>query len=192
MNEHNLKKKLTMMIVTVILLSLGLAITSLALAGSIAQIRNNRFAMSTGINLKINGIDSDGDGPPVVDMNDILFEPGGTYKSEFSVANDGTFDVWYRIYFTDVEGALKDHIIVTVKENEENGKVLCSGKMSELSADQVKVGTLEANQQKTLSIEFYFPSDVGNNAQGQSVSFNITANATQMQNNPGPNPDFGN
>lgn len=181
MNEHNLKKKLTMMIVTVILLSLGLAITSLALAGSIAQIRNNRFAMSTGINLKINGIDSDGDGPPVVDMNDILFEPGGTYKSEFSVANDGTFEVWYRVYFTDVNGVLKDYITVTIKEAD--GTELCKGTMSELSADQVKVGTLEANQQKTLSIEFYFPSDVGNNAQGQSVSFNIKVDATQKQNN---------
>ena len=54
MNEQNLKKKLTVMIATVVLLSLGLAITSFALASSIAQVRNNRFAMSMGVELTIN------------------------------------------------------------------------------------------------------------------------------------------
>ena len=180
MNEQNLKKKLTMMIVTVVLLSIGLTVTSFALASSIAQIQNNRFSMSMGVELTIN------DGKPVVDVTDMVYEPGGTYVSEFPIANLGTFDVWYRIYFTNVEGALKDHIIVTVKENEENGKVLCSGKMSELSADQVEVGTLEANQQKTLTIEFYFSHEADNSAQGQTVSFNITANATQKQHQPNP------
>lgn len=182
MNEQNLKKKLTVMIVTVVLLSLGLAITSFALASSIAQVRNNRFAMSMGVELAIN------DGQPVVDVTDMVYEPGGTYVSEFSIANLGTFDVWYRVYFTDVNGALKDYITVTIKEAD--GTVLCKGTMSELSSDKVAVSSLAAGEKKTLTIEFYFSSEAGNAAQGQSVSFNITANATQKQNN--PNKDFGN
>ena len=64
MNEQNLKKKLTMMIVTVVLLSIGLTVTSFALASSIAQVRNNRFTMSMGVELTIN------DGKPVVDVTD--------------------------------------------------------------------------------------------------------------------------
>ena len=182
MNEQNLKKKLTVMIVTVVLLSLGLAITSFALASCIAQVRNNRFAMSMGVELAIN------DGQPVVDVTDMVYEPGGTYVSEFSIANLGTFDVWYRVYFTDVNGALKDYITVTIKEAD--GTVLCKGTMSELSSDKVAVSSLAAGEKKTLTIEFYFSSEAGNAAQGQSVSFNITANATQKQNN--PNKDFGN
>lgn len=182
MNEQKLKKKLTFMIVTVVLLSLGLAITSFALASSIAQVRNNRFAMSMGVELTIN------DGQPVVDVTDMVYEPGGTYVSEFPIANLGTFDVWYRVYFTDVKGVLKDYITVTIKEAD--GTVLCKGTMSELSSDKVAVSSLAAGEEKTLTIEFYFSSEAGNAAQGQSVSFNITANATQKQNN--PNKDFGN
>ena len=91
MNEQKLKKKLTFMIVTVVLLSIGLTLTSFALATSIAQVRNNRFAMSMGVELTIN------DGKPVLDVTDMVFAPGETSQSEFPIANLGTFDVWYRV-----------------------------------------------------------------------------------------------
>lgn len=182
MNEQKLKKKLTMMIVTVVLLSLGLTITSLASASSIAKIRNNRFAMSMGVELKVN------DGQPVVDINDIIFEPGGTYQSEFPVANLGTFDVWYRVYLTGVTGELQDDIIVTIKEKD--GTVLSKGTMNQLTADKAMTGSLAAGEEKTLIIEFYFSPDADNSAQGQTVSYNITADATQKKNN--PDKDFGN
>lgn len=181
MVEQSLKKKLTMMIVAVVLLSLGLTVTSFALASSIAQIRNNRFTMSMGVELKIN------EGNPVVDPTNMVYEPGGTYQSEFPIANVGTFDVWYRVYLTDVEGVLKDFITVTIKEAD--GTVLCKGTMSELSSDKVAISSLAAGEKKTLNIEFYFSSEAGSAAQGQTVSFNITANATQKQNN--PYMDFG-
>lgn len=179
MNEHKLKKKLTLMIVTVILLSIGLTVTSFALASSIAQIRNNRFAMSMGVKLTIN------DGNPI-DVTDMIYEPGGTYKSEFSIANLGGFDVWYRVYFTDVEGALKDYITVTITEfkGTPDEKILCEGKISELSSNKVNVSTLAEGMKSTLYIEFYFSPEAGNAMQGQSVSFNITADATQKKNNP--------
>jgi len=181
MNEQKLKKKLNIMIATVVLLVIGLAITSFALASSIAQIHNNRFAMSLGVELNIN------DGKPVLDVTDVIYEPGGTYISEFPISNLGTFDVWYRVYFTGVEGALKDYITVIVKEKD--GTVLCNGKMSELGSDKVAVSSLAAGEEKILCIEFYFSPEADNSAQGEAVSFNITANATQKQNN--PYMDFG-
>ena len=48
----------------------------------------------------------------------------------------------------------------------------------------------EGGEEKTLTIEFYFSPDADNSAQGQTVSFNITADATQKKNN--PDKDFGN
>ena len=62
--------------------------------------------------------------------------------------------------------------------------------MSELGSNKVAVSSLAAGEKKTLTNEFFFSSAAGNTEQGQSVSFNITANATQKQNN--PNKDFGN
>ena len=182
MNEQNLKKKLTVMIVTVVLLSLGLAITSFALASSIVSIRNNRFTMSMGVDLTIN------DGKPIVDVTDMVYEPGGTYTSEFPISNLGTFDVWYRVYLTGVNGELQDDITVTIKEKD--GTVLSKGTMNQLAADKVMTGSLAAGESKTLTIEFYFFPDADNSAQGQTVSFNITADATQKKNN--PDKDFGN
>ena len=182
MSERKLKRKLNIMIVTVVLLSLGLTVTSFALASSIAQVRNNRFTMSMGVELTIN------DGKPVVDVTDMVYEPGGTYTSEFPIANLGTFDVWYRVYLTGVTGELQDDIIVTIKEKD--GTVLCKGMMNQLTADKVMTGSLAAGESKTLTIEFYFSPDADNSAQGQTVSFNITADATQKKNN--PDKDFGN
>lgn len=84
MNEQKLKKKLTVMIVTVVLLACGLTVTTFALVSSIVSIQNNRFSMSMGVELTIN------DGKPVVDVKDMVYEPGGTYQSEFPIANLGT------------------------------------------------------------------------------------------------------
>jgi hypothetical protein len=182
MNEQNLKKKLTVMIATVVLLSLGLAITSFALASSIVSIRNNRFSMDMSVELMVN------DGNPVVNVANMVYEPGGTYTSEFPITNLGTLDVWYRVYLTGVNGELRDDIIVTIKE--EDGTVLCKGAMNQLTADKVMKGSLAAGESKTLTIEFYFSSDADNSAQGQTVSFNIMADATQKKNN--PDKDFGN
>lgn len=181
MNEQKLKKKLNIMIVTVILLICGLTVTTFALVSSIVSIQNNRFSMSMGVELTIN------DGKPVVDVTDMVYEPGGTYQSEFPISNLGTFDIWYRVYFTNVDGELKDDISVTIKEKD--GTVLCNGTMSELTSDKVAISSLAAGEEKTLYIEFYFSPDADNSAQGQTVSFNITANATQKQNN--PYMDFG-
>ncbi len=173
MNEKKLKNRLIGVIVTVVLLICGLTITSVALVNSIVNLQNNRFTMSMGVDL--NG------GLPVMDMNNIVYEPGGRYQSTFPISNNGTFDVWYRVYFTEVDGTLKDYITVTVKE--EDGRVLCSGKMHELEKKKVSVGTLAAGEEKNLCIEFYFSPDADNSAQGQSVYFNITADAVQTQNN---------
>ena len=181
MEAKKLENRLRIMLITIVFLLFGLTFTSLALADSVVRVQNNRFQMSSGLSIKIN------DGAPVVDVTDIVYEPGGTYRSEFPISNKSNFAIWYKIYFTDVQGELNDYITVTVKEAD--GKVLCKGKMSELGSNKASVGTLDANEEKTIYIEFYFLPDSGNSAQGKSVSFNIAATSTQKENN--PNKDFG-
>ena len=181
MDEQKLRKKLKIMVMTVILLSLGLVCTSYALASSIVKIRTNQFTMSMGVELELN------DGKSVVDMSDVVFEPGGTYTSTFPISNLSGFDVWYRISFANVEGELKDY--VSVKVTEEDGTVLCDGLISKLTAANVSVSSLAAGEEKNLKIEFYFSKDAGNIHQGETVAFNIKADATQKQNN--SNKDFG-
>lgn len=181
MDEQKLRKKLKIMVMTVILLSLGLVCTSYALASSIVKIRSNRFTMSMGVELELNN------GKSAIDMSDVVFEPGGTYVSEFPISNLSEFDVWYRISFTNVSGELKDY--VTVKVTEEDGTVLCNGLISKLSADKVMVSSLAAGEEKNLKIEFYFSKDAGDIHQGKTVAFNIKADATQKQNN--NDKDFG-
>ena len=175
MNEKKLRKKLKIMVVTFILLSIGLVCTSYVLASSIIKIHNNYFVMNKGLKLELSN------GEAVIDMSDVVFEPGGNYKSDFSITNLSDFDVWYRISFINVSGELKDYVIVKVKE--ENGIVLCDGLISKLTKGDVSTGSLSAGEEKKLIIEFYFLKNVGNNYQGKTVTFNIKADATQKQNN---------
>ena len=176
MTGKNIRKKLNILLVTVFLLLSGLAVTSFALTSSVITLRNHHFSMSTGVELEIN------DGSPVIDGSDVLYEPGGSYQREFSIANPGVIDIWYRIYITDAEGAFKENITVTIKEP--GGTVLCHGRMDELSAETAAVASLGAKEEKILSIELYFAPDAENGAQGKEVSFTIAADATQKKNNP--------
>lgn len=181
MNKNKLKGRLYLTIALFSLLVCSFTTTSFALALSIARLNNNRFEMSMGVELNLNG------GEPIVDTTSMVYEPGGTCVSEFPVTNLSTFDVWYKIFFTDVDGTLSDHITVTVREKD--GTVLCTGRLSDIHKDNVTVSSLASGQQKMLEIEFYFSPDAGNGAQGQTVSFGITAQATQKKNN--PDQDFG-
>lgn len=181
MSERKLRQKLKIMVATVALLSLGLIGTSVALASSIVKIRTNHFTMSMGVELELN------EGKPVVDMSDVVFEPGGTYVSEFPISNLSSFDVWYRVYFTGVEGNLKEYVYVTISEEE--GTILCKGLIGEIDSDNAVVSSLASGEEKNLVIEFTFSKEADDSMQGQKMNFNITADATQKQNN--PHKDFG-
>ena len=177
-NERNLVRKLTALIIAIVLLACGLCVTTYALVDSIVTIKNNKFSMSMGVALKVNN------GDPILGVDDIVFEPGGTYTTEFPVSNLGTFDIWYRVYFTGVEGELKDYVTVTVKEINEDGEfVFGKAKLSEFTADKVlKSYITTTEREKKVSIEFYFSPEL--DEQGGLVSFDIKVDATQMPNNP--------
>lgn len=76
---------------------------------------------------------------------------------------------------------------VTVKNGD---TILCSGKMSDLTRDNMQfIGSLPAKgaagSRLDLTISFYFPKDVGNTAQNGTLQFDLCADGTQVKNNPG-------
>ena len=159
-----------------VLLALGLMVTTLAIALSVAERPDDIF--STGvIQLNLN------DSQPVITEGEYLFEPGMTVKKDFFIRNESTWDVYYRIYFDNISGGLADVLDVTIKNGE---TVLYSGKPSELVRSSVPAAEdiLAVGERRELTVYFYFPKEAGNEAQISDFEFTVCAEATQTKNNP--------
>lgn len=169
-------KKLTASVATIIILSICLCITTFALVWSTVSVENNLF--QTGI-VKINL----NDGKPVIEEHEFLFEPGMTVKKDFFIENQSTWDVYYKLYFTDVEGGLADVLEVTIRDG---NNVLYKGKAKELTKEYVAAANdiLKLNERRNLSVYFHFPEEAGNDAQNLYLSFSMSADAVQTKNNP--------
>lgn len=174
--ESKTLKKLNAGIITVILLSICLCITTFALVYTTVFVDNNLFM--TGI-VKINL----NDGKPVIEEYEYLFEPGMTVKKDFFIENHSTWDVYYKIYFKNIEGGLADVLEIEVKDGDTS---LFKGKMSELTRESVGAADdiLHLNERRDLTIFFHFPEEAGNEAQNLYLAFDISADAVQTKNNP--------
>ena len=162
--------------VTIFLLILCLCITSAALVWATVSVENNLF--HTGI-IKINL----NDGKAVIEEDEFLFEPGMTVKKDFFIKNEGTWDVYYRLYFNEIEGDLADVLEITIKDGD---TVLYSGLMKELAKDKVMAvdKPLNVDEKLTLTAFFHYPEAAGNDTQDESARFTISADAVQTKNNP--------
>lgn len=116
-------------------------------------MENNLF--HTGI-VKINL----NDGKPVIEEHEFLFEPGMTVEKEFFIENQSTWDVYYKLYFEDIEGGLADVLEVSVRDGD---KVLLSGKMSDMTKDNVGAADdiLKLNERRILTVTFHFSGGSG-------------------------------
>ena len=83
MTERKTRSRLTGGIIAVIVLAVCLVVTTVALAYSIASVRDNTFATG-GVRINLN------DGEPVIRPDEFLFEPGMTVKKDFFIENDST------------------------------------------------------------------------------------------------------
>lgn len=177
MSETNkTARKLTGGVVTVILLLLCLGITTFALVYSMLRVDDNLF--QTGIvKLNLN------DGEPVIKEDEFLFEPGMRVQKTFFLKNESSCDVYYKLYFENVEGKLGDILDVTIKDQDET---LYQGKLSSLTKEAVGPADdiLKLQEQREFTILFYFPKETGNEAQNLGVSFDLSADAVQTKNNP--------
>ena len=175
-------KKLQINVITLILLCLGLCITSFAMAMTISySIRDNYF--QTGI-IKVNL----NDGKAIMDERDPLFEPGMTITKNFFIKNESSEAIYYKLNFTGVSGELSKAIEVTIFDSSLNE--LVSGKIYEFEADKELIGSLSRYEKQDLIAQFHFPKSGGNEYKDKSVEFKMSAIAVQAKNNNSENPEF--
>ncbi len=174
-SKRTTSQRLTASIVAIILLSICLCVTTFALTYSIVAVENNLFITGS-VKINLN------DGVPVIQEHEFLFEPGMTVKKDFFVQNESSCDVYYRLYFQNVEGGLADHLQIKICDGD---KVLFSGTPNELNRENVGAAddVLHLNEKRELQIYFHFPVDAGNEAQGMYLTFDLAADAVQTKNN---------
>ncbi len=173
----NPAKRLSISIATLLILCLCLCITSFALGMAVYEVRNNTF-QTGGIEIDLNG------GQPVITADEFLFEPGMTVEKPFYIQNNGTWAVYYKLYFSQVSGSLGDILEVTILN--EDGTILMSGILSELTQTNSPAvdDVLEVGQRQELTVRFHFPQESGNTYQGEGLTFDLSALAVQTKNNP--------
>ena len=173
----NKAKKLSISIVSLVVLCLCLCITSFALGMALYEVKSNSF-QTGGIEIDLNG------GKPVITADEFLFEPGMTIEKPFYIQNNGTWSVYYKLYFSHVSGNLGDVLDVTILTEE--GEVLLTGKLSTLTEGNVPAleNELETNQRQELTIRFHLPEDEENTYQSNALTFELSAIAVQTKNNP--------
>lgn len=174
----NKKKKLSISVAAMVMLCLCLCITSFALAYAVIKVDDNRF-QTGGIGIDLNH------GEPVITADEFLFEPGMTVEKSFYIQNNGTWAVYYKLYFNQVEGNLGHVLDVTILNEE--GEVLLSGKLADLTKGKTPAieSALEVGQRQDLTIRFHFPETAGNSMQSGSLTFELSAIAVQTKNNKG-------
>lgn len=169
-------KKLTGSIIAVIILAVCLCITTFALVWATVSVDNNLFHTGS-VKINLN------DGNPVIEEHEFLFEPGMTVKRNFFIENQSTWDVYYKLYFDNVQGSLADVLQITV---EDGGRTLYQGTMAELN--RADVGTaddiLRLHERRELTVCFHFPEEAGNSTQNLTLTFDMCADAVQAKNNP--------
>lgn len=175
-NNSTTSKKLTASVTAVVVLAVCLCITTFALVWATVSVEGNLFHTGT-VKINLN------DGRPVVEEHEFLFEPGMTVKKDFFIENQSTWDVYYKLYFADVEGGLANVLEITVKDGD---KVLYSGKAANLTKENVGAAddVLKLNERRNLTVYFHFPEGVGNNTQNLVLTFSMKSDAVQTKNNP--------
>ncbi len=171
------EKRLSISIAALVVLCMCLCITSFALGMAVYEVKNNSF-QTGGIEIDLNG------GKPVITADEFLFEPGMTVEKPFYIQNNGTWAVYYKLYFSQVSGNLGDILDVTILNEE--GEELLSGKLAALTETNVPAleNELELDERQDLTVRFHFPEEEGNAYQGGGLRFELSALAVQTKNNP--------
>ena len=221
-NSSNLKK-LIISIIIVIILMVCFITSTFALINNKVTVEDNKF--QTGIvDIQISELEpiyskefdpqySDLEPSQVENFTKFLFEPGMLAAYTFSITNNSTTDVYYRLYLDiqedeetdELDNGLADLLEVTVTiddtdDNPDNDTILFSNvKASNLSKDSINdfikdnpnsVDELDEGKSKSYKIYFHYPSDSNNSGQDKTLSFKLSVEAAQTKNN--TNKEFNN
>lgn len=170
------KKSAWLGMLPMIIVLMAFGITSLALVYQKVNMEGNLFATGK-VSICLN------DNQPVFD-EEILFEPGMVIKKDFTLRNDSSCEVYYRLYFSDIVGDFAKVLKVSVSDGE---TVIFDGTLAELNGvkSEGANGQLKVSEERTLTITFEVPEDGTNIIQGTTALFDLNAEAVQVVNNPG-------
>lgn len=158
-----------------VLLAGGLGITTLALIYEKVSVEDNYFATGT-VSVCLN------DNQPIFDEA-VLFEPGMIIKKEFTLRNDSTCDVYYKLYFSELDGELAEALTVVVADGKNTIYRCALTDMEEAKAEEAN-GLLREGEERRMTITFYVPEECDNSIQDQTIWFDLHVDAVQAVNNP--------
>ena len=169
-------RRLTVSIVAIVLLTAALTVTTFILVVSTVSTSGHPFSTGS-VTLNLN------DGKPIVSAGECTFAPGQSMERSFTVENLSTCAVWYKIYFSNVSGEMADAVDVEIRDGD---KVLASGKLNDLTEENTAAyeDALDIDGKKTLTVRFHFDENAGGALQNALLSFDFSARATQVPNNP--------
>ena len=187
MSNSSVQKKAWISILVILLLFVMFVVTTYAFVASFVTSEGNLFETAK-VDIDLNG------GKPIFTEESFIaepgepslfLEPGRMARREFTVTNNSTVDVYYRLYLTEVEGILQD--VLTINFYDESEKLLYSCLMSDLNDEKpfVDETVLKVGETKTLIADVVMAESSGNIYQDEAVTFSVVADATQVRNNPG-------
>ncbi len=163
-------------ILVAVLLAIALCINTYALFYATVTVNGNFFWTGV-VDIDLNG------GAPVISAYEFSFAPGTSLNKDFYIQSNSTDDVYFKLYFDNIDGDLADFIEVTIFYGD---TILCQGIASELTRQNVSAGddSLRPGERRELTINFHMPKETDNSAQNLMLSFDLCADAVQTKNNP--------
>ena len=101
MTDNKTQNRAWLSIVAVVLLFVMWAVTTYAFVASFVSENDNLFETAR-VKIVLN------EGKLIFDENDFQMEPGRTLVKNFTVRNDSTVPVYYRLYLGNLQGALQE------------------------------------------------------------------------------------
>ena len=176
MTDNKTQNRAWLSIVAVVLLFVMWAVTTYAFVASFVSENDNLFETAR-VKIVLN------EGKLIFDENDFQMEPGRTLVKNFTVRNDSTVPVYYRLYLGNLQGALQEALSFKIYDGDE---LVYSTKMKNFTMDAPFLSgkSLEVGEVKELSAHVVMDPVTGNYYQDSNVTFDVVAEATQVNNNP--------
>ena len=122
-------------------------------------------------------------GNVIFDAADMNIEPGYSIRRDFTVENRGTAEVYYRVYLENAAGPLLDVLDFAIYDGD---TLLFEGAADSLTRETPCEGAapLAPGETRTLTAVVKMREGAGNTYQNGGITFDMTAYAVQVRNNP--------
>lgn len=174
--RSNIKKKVYISIAAILCMFVMLTATTYALILSLVSADDNIFETAQ-VKIELNN------GQAIFDGTDINIEPGCSIRKDFTVENDSTVDIYYRLYLENVSGSLRDVLIFDIYDGD---TLLFSGKADDMNKESPCQSStpLASGEIRTLTAVVKMEESASSVYKNEGISFDITADAVQARNNP--------